>query len=81
MCNLLLNSGKKLHTFISFLIHFYDNYGLCRKRGEKGETLARAKEYKEKSELKKAVIEHRNVVQLDHEDDNAYYESVTAASS
>ncbi len=48
--------------------------GCSSKEEKKAKHLERAKEYIEKSEFKKAVIELKNVVQLDPKNDAAYYE-------
>jgi tetratricopeptide (TPR) repeat protein len=47
--------------------------GCSTKEEKKGKHLKRAEQYLEKNELKKAVIELKNVVQLDPEDDEAFY--------
>ena len=47
--------------------------GCSSKEEKKGKHLKRAEQYLEKNELKKAVIELKNVVQLDPEDDEAFY--------
>jgi tetratricopeptide (TPR) repeat protein len=48
--------------------------GCSSKEEKKAKHLEKAKEYIEKSEFKKAVIELKNVVQLDPKNDAAYYE-------
>ena len=48
--------------------------GCATKEEKEAEHLKRAKEYIEKQELKKAVIELRNVVQLNPNNDQAHYQ-------
>ena len=49
-------------------------FGCANKEEKKEKHQKRAKEYIEKQEYKKAVIELKNVIQLDPKDDAAYYE-------
>jgi Tfp pilus assembly protein PilF len=48
--------------------------GCASKEEKEARHLERARQYVEKTEFKKAVIEFRNVVQLDPENDAAHYE-------
>ncbi|MEJ2726501.1 MAG: tetratricopeptide repeat protein, partial [Deltaproteobacteria bacterium] len=48
--------------------------GCASKEEKKGEHLEKAREYVQKNELKKAVIEYKNAAQLDPKDDAVYYE-------
>jgi tetratricopeptide (TPR) repeat protein len=59
---------------ISFFVAAFTIYGCAGKEEKKAKHLDRAREYIAKNELKKAVIELKNVVQLDPNDDEAYVE-------
>jgi tetratricopeptide (TPR) repeat protein len=63
-----------LVCIISFLITLFAVYGCAGKEEKKAKHLERAREYLAKNEFKKAVIELKNVVQLDPNDDEAYVE-------
>jgi Tfp pilus assembly protein PilF len=55
-------------------ILFVQCIGCASKEEKEARHLERARQYVEKTEFKKAVIEFRNVVQLDPENDAAHYE-------
>jgi cytochrome c-type biogenesis protein CcmH/NrfG len=57
-----------------FFYHHIPVSGCAGKEEKKAKHLERAREYIAKNELKKAVIELKNVVQLDPKDDEAYVE-------
>ena len=48
--------------------------GCGNKEEKKAAHLKKAREYSEKGELKKAVVEYKNVMQLDPQDDGVFYE-------
>jgi tetratricopeptide (TPR) repeat protein len=59
---------------ICFFVAAFAVYGCAGKEEKKAKHLERARQYIAKNELKKAVIELKNVVQLDPNDDEAYVE-------
>lgn len=67
--------GKLWFVFaVAVLFVFSLGSGCANKEEKKGKHLERARQYVEANELKKAVIEFKNVVQLDPKNDSAYYE-------
>ena len=66
----------KIRCLWALIVLFFFVSGICfaGKEEKKAKHLKRARQYVEKNELEKAVIEFRNVVQLDPEDDIANYE-------
>jgi tetratricopeptide (TPR) repeat protein len=66
---------KRIYFFIiSFICLFMICSGCSSKEEKRDKHLAKAKEYIAKSEFSKAVIELKNVIQLDPKNDSAYYE-------
>lgn len=59
-------------TFILFVL--FAAFGCASKEEKKADHLAKAREYAEKGEYRKAVIEFKNVIQLDPENGEAHYE-------
>ncbi len=59
---------------VFFIVASFSMLGCASKEEKKAEHLKRAKEYAAKNELQKAVIEFKNVVQLDPKDSTAYVE-------
>ncbi|MFC1823267.1 tetratricopeptide repeat protein [Thermodesulfobacteriota bacterium] len=70
-----LNIWKFKYLRIIFVaVLFFAGISCTSKEERKAEHKERARQYIEKNELKKAVIELKNVVQLDPKDDAAYYD-------
>jgi tetratricopeptide (TPR) repeat protein len=63
-----------LYWAVPVLAVFILAAGCASKEEKKGEHLEKAREYVQKNELKKAVIEYKNAAQLDPKDDTVYYE-------
>jgi len=71
----ILKTWKTRCLWVLFVLCFFVSGISCSgKEEKKARHLKRARQYVEKSELTKAVIEFRNVVQIDPADDTAHYE-------
>lgn len=68
-----LQSVRVLGLMCSFLLLFH-SFGCTSKEDKKEKHQAKARQYLEKNEFQKAVIELKNVVQLDPDNDGAYAE-------
>ena len=69
------NRWRNTSLCLMFMISLvFLDMGCASDEEKKGKHLKRARQYVEKNELKKAVIEFKNVVKLDTKNDVAYYE-------